>query len=95
MPPEIQKRLDKIQAQQKRAKYKRAGTRLIATGLFLIGFSYLFIGDLGTMFSSHYPGVSDWAFVDSLTAFGGLCILILGMIYSYATELVSDDDFLS
>ena len=95
MPPETPKRLGENQAQRKRDQYKRAGTLLIATGLALMGFSYFFIGDLGTMFSSQLPGASDWAFIDSWTAFGGLCILVLGMIYAYATMLVSDNDLLS
>ncbi len=51
--------------------------------------------DLGTTFSNHCPKVSDWVFAGSLAAFGGLSILVLGMIYSYAIDLVSDDDLLS
>lgn len=47
------------------------------------------------MFSNHRPGLSDWVFAGSLAAFGGLSILVLGMIYSYAIDLVSDDDLLS
>ena len=47
------------------------------------------------MFSSHYSGVSEWVFVDRLAAFADLCILILGMIYSCAIDLVSGDDLLA
>lgn len=82
-------------AQEKRDNYKRSGKFLIILGLILISFSYLFIGETGVMFSSNRGNISPWVFLDNLIAFSGLCILVLGMIYAYATNLVSDSDLMS
>ena len=82
-------------AQEKRNLYKRSGKFLIILGLTLISISYLFIGELGVMFSNNRGNISTWVFLDNLIAFNGLCILVLGMIYAYATNLVSDSDLMS
>ena len=82
-------------AQEKRDRYKRSGKFLIILGLTLISISYLFIGELGVMFSNNRGNISTWVFLDNLIAFNGLCILVLGMIYAYATNLISDSDLMS
>ena len=84
-----------VAAQRKRNTYKRSGTCLIILGLVFISFSYLFIGEVGVMFTSNRGNISTWVFLDNLIAFTGLCTLVLGMIYAYATNLVSDNDLMS